>query len=384
MNASEVLQLIENGENSRVSLKRDNLRPDMLARDIVGMSNSFGGHIIMGVQDDGSISGVELPGLKEWLVNTVFANYVYPPVPLMLEEVEVLAGKYVAIITVSEGLAKPYVVRNTGLEDIYVRTGSVSKLASREESALLFAGGGLVRSELLPALGTNLDDLDLVRLEDYLHNLVGDTVLPEGSEAWVERLCGLGFMVEQGEVCCTIAGLLLFGHAPRQSLPQAGIRWKGFDEDALLHGPLLPLGAASPGGTRRIKELGLLDDLFARIRSFSADYPHEAIQEAVLNAVLHRDWTRGSEVEILKDANRIEITSPGALPNFMTLEKVLAGQRFQRNSIISDVLRDYGYAERPGMGVRRKIVRLTRELTGKDAVFESTDDYFKVIIPAKT
>ena len=83
------------------------------------------------------------------------------------------------------------------------------------------------------------------------------------------------------------------------------------------------------------------------------------------------------------DSDRIEINSPDAFQNSMTVEKMLAGQRSIRNPIITETLRDYEYVDMRGMGVRRKIVPLTKEFTGKDAQFEATDDFVKVIIPSR-
>jgi ATP-dependent DNA helicase RecG len=67
----------------------------------------------------------------------------------------------------------------------------------------------------------------------------------------------------------------------------------------------------------------------------------------------------------------------------MTIEKMLAGQRSPRNQIIAEIMRDYGYVDMRGMGVRRKIVPLTRDYTGKEAAFELTDDYLRVTLPAR-
>lgn len=110
-------------------------------------------------------------------------------------------------------------------------------------------------------------------------------------------------------------------------------------------------------------------------------YPLEALREALLNATVHRDWTRSVEVEVVAYADRLEITSPGALQNSMTITKMLAGQRSPRNPLLVDVLRDYGYVDARGMGVRRKIVPLVRQQAGRDAEFDATDDFVKVILP---
>ncbi len=109
-------------------------------------------------------------------------------------------------------------------------------------------------------------------------------------------------------------------------------------------------------------------------------YPLEAIREVLINALAHRDWTRFVEIEIASYSDHFEVISPGALPNAMTVEKMKAGQRSPRNTIIMEVLRDYGYVDYRGMGVRTKIVPLTRALTGKDPEFDLTDDYLKTVL----
>lgn len=117
-------------------------------------------------------------------------------------------------------------------------------------------------------------------------------------------------------------------------------------------------------------------------RHIGLRFAAEAVREATVNALVHRDWTRPLEVEIVNYVDRLEITSPGALQNSMTITKMLAGQRSARNPVIMEMMRDYGYVEQRGMGVRRKIVPLTRDFTGRDAVFEATDDFVRVILPA--
>jgi ATP-dependent DNA helicase RecG len=148
-----------------------------------------------------------------------------------------------------------------------------------------------------------------------------------------------------------------------------------------------------------VKAEGVIERLIGRMRPFIASqsdvllgdvrrdiglrFPIQAVREAVINALVHRDWTRPLEVAVTHYADRLEITSPGSLQNAMTIEKMLAGQRTARNPIIMEVMRDYGYVEQRGMGVRRKVVPLTREHAGQDAQFEATEDYLKVVRPAR-
>lgn len=407
---SELLELIANGENSGVEFKRDDLRPEQLAREIVALANFQGGKVLLGVDDDGTVSGLQRADLETWVMDTVFGRYVHPLILPFYEEVR-LDDKRVAVISITQGTAKPYVLRNNNREEIYIRVGSTSRLATREQQARLFESGGMLHAEVLPVSGSDLAELDQARLGDYLVSIAGDLAVPQTHNDWEQRLTGLGFMAsrEDGPPVCTIAGLVLFGRSPRRDLRQAGVRWMSFasdtkeyqaQDDAVLDSPLVAMWDGRSGTGRRIIADGLVERLIDRMRPFISDegalideglrrersyrYPLEAVREALLNAFVHRDWTRSVEVEVVNYSDRLEVLSPGALQNTMTIEKMLAGQRSPRNPIIVEIMRDYGYVDARGMGVRRKIVPLTRDYTGKDADFELTDDYLRVVIPARS
>ncbi|MDN5848290.1 MAG: hypothetical protein L0H63_01445 [Nitrococcus sp.] len=236
----------------------------------------------------------------------------------------------------------------------------------------------MLHTESLPVSGSGFADLSQARLANYLLGIVGDHELPVDQGAWVRRLTQLGFMVEveNNAPVCSIVGLVLFGLRPRRLLRQAGIRWMAFEgndksynalDDTVLDAPLVGLWQGTPGSSDSL-ESGLFDSFVERIRPFVSDeaddggesfrrdrswhYPVQALREAVVNALAHRDWTRVNEVEVVRYADRLEIVSPGALQNAMTVEKMVAGQRSARNPIIVDVLRDYGYVDARGIHPR--------------------------------
>lgn len=402
---SELLEIISHRENSRVEFKCDDVRPERLAREIVALVNHEGGRLLLGVEDDGSVSGVRRDDLELWVMDTVIAHHVHPWILPSLEMVRLDENTAVAVITVSQGTAKPYVLRHQGREEIFIRMGSTSRRATREQQARLFESGGLIHAEILPVSGTSFTDLSRDHLENYFRDVLGESISEYGIEVWIDRTCQLGFMTkpEGGDATCTVAGLLLFGRAPRRSLRQAGIRWMAFsgpdkdyeaDDDTIIDAPLLSLWSGVPRSSELI-EPGLFERFLERVRPFLSHYeslmdglqrgrtwdvPVEALRETVVNAIAHRDWTRMAEVEIVRYSDRLEVTSPGALQNAMTVEKMKAGQRSARNSIVVDTLRDYGYVDARGMGVRRKIIPLVRESSGREPEFEETDDYLRVII----
>ncbi len=263
---------------------------------------------------------------------------------------------------------------------------------------------GMLHSEKLSVSGSGLSDLSLDRLKHHLAQIMVDAELPLLDEQWESRLCNLGFMTEReaGRPVCTVAGLVLFGHSPRRLLQQAGIRWMAFDgrgknykalDDRLIDGPLIP--QLDPIGVK-IAESGLIERLVAAMRPFISEelnelndsfqrqrewsYPLDAVREALINALAHRDWTRTEEIEIVRYADRLEVLSPGALQNSMTVEKMIAGQRSPRNTLIVEALRDYGYVDARGMGVRSKIIPLLQQHNGTTPEFEATEDYLKIIM----
>ena len=406
---TELLEIIANGENSGVEFKRDDIRPEQLAKEIVALANVQGGRILLGVEDDGQITGLQRPETQEWILN-VFRDKVHPQIIPFYEEIVIEENLRVGVITLSMGVSKPYVVRHNNREEIYIRMGDRSELASREQQLRLFESGGMLHVEILPVAGTSLRNIDTDRLDYYLRSIIKDPEIPVTDAEWIERLLGLGLMAEDGlgNVVCSVAGLLCFGISPRRFLRQAGLRvmaFAGKDKeyqallDVVLDAPLVGRWQVTESGKKQLVDEGLIEKFSSAIEPFitleSSEidehmrrektwfYPWEAIRETVINALAHRDWTRSVDIEITNYSDRLEVISPGKLQNSMTIDKMVAGQRSPRNTLIMEILRDYGYVDSRGMGVRTKVIPLMRTLNHVDPIFEATDDYLKTVLPRK-
>ena len=182
-------------------------------------------------------------------------------------------------------------------------------------------------------------------------------------------------MAEEG---VTLSGMLLFGKTPNRFLPHAGIDAAAFpgtekdyatNERMALRGPMVPLMDLRGDGL----EAGLVDQVLEFVRRNTPmnagldeggrrverpTYPVEAVREAVVNALIHRDYLlANTDIELAIYQGRLEVISPGKLPNGITPDRMRAGTRAARNQLLKDVMRDYGYLEHMGMGVPRKIVR---------------------------
>lgn len=150
-------------------------------------------------------------------------------------------------------------------------------------------------------------------------------------------------------------------------------------ERATLRGPLVELGSAAG-----VVEAGVVEQAIAFVsrnarnvsrleggrRVDTPAYPHDVVREVVVNAVVHRDYLlTATDVELSLYADRLEVTSPGRLPNGITVEAMRAGARAARNQLIKDVMRDYDYLEHMGMGIPRKIIAGMHAHNGTDPDF---------------
>ena len=295
MQKTELLQLIANLENSGVEFKSDQERPERLAQEIVALANFKGGKLILGVENDGTITGIRRNDLERWIMDAVFGRKVHPMILPSYEEVQIDDQRRVAVITVTQGTTKPYVVRQNNREEIYIRVGSTSQHATHEQQARLFAFGGMLHAELLSMSGSGFRDLSRDRLEDYLTGIVDDGEVPLSEDEWGERLCRLGFLAERedGPPVCTIAGLVLFGRKPRRLLRQAGVRWMAFDgddkayralDDRVVDGPLVALFSGRVGAGRQMLEEGLIERLEGAMRPFVSEEAETLMRQCAANA----------------------------------------------------------------------------------------------------
>ena len=376
---TELLEIIANGESSGVEFKRDVLQNHNLAKELVAFSNFEGGMVLLGVDDDGTIFGLTRDQLEEWVM-TACRDKIRPGIIPFFETIrDVEPGKDVAIVRVPRGVdvhSQWHNNRNT----YYIRVGTQSREPTPQELSRLFQQRGTFRAELRPISGATINDLDRRRLKDYFGRVRQQDVPGDDDNAgWQTLLVNTEIMVEEG---VTLSGLLLFGKAPNRYLPQAGIdaaAFPGIEKDyaakerTALRGPMTPL----MDGDGTVLEAGLVEQALEFVRRNTPvtavleeggrrverpTYPVEVIREAVVNALIHRDYLlANTDIELAIYEDRLEITSPGKLPNGITPERMRAGTRAARNQLLKDVMRDYAYLEHMGMGIPRKIIRGMRE-----------------------
>ena len=409
MNRTELAELIHHRENSGVEFKRDDVTPQKLAKEMAALLNLEGGYILLGVEKDGDVSGLtrEREKAEEWVMESA-RTHLRPAALPFWETLDWGEGKTVGIISLpADAPDKPYKCRRGGAWVTQIRAGTTSRDATDEEEARLYMQSGRLQYDRKPVPGASMDDFDMRRLLNYFRDMRRQSCpAVDDREAWTRLLVNTEFMYEdRGFPVPSAGGLLLFGARPQRYLPQAGISataYTGIEKDydakarATLRGAvvsLFPAFSAEFGADYSGSQPTLLDvgtaveagvigqamDFVRRNVTIDAsidsggqrverwDYPMDAVREAIVNAVAHRDYTISvMDIDLSIYSNRLEITSPGRLPNTVTVDKMRAGYRASRNELIKEVLRDYRYVEATGLGVPRKIIAGMRAHNGTE------------------
>ncbi len=403
MNKKELLEHIANGENSRVEFKRDDCHTDQLATEMAALLNLEGGIILLGVEDDGQISGLSKSrkDAEQWVMNIVRQN-IWPATIPVWSCIETGLGQTVGVVKLAaDSPGKPYKARRGDAWVTFTRVGSSSREATREEESRLYQMARLIRYDIKAVPDTGLESFDMERIRNYYQDiLMRAAPNEEDTDEWRQLLLNSDFLIATRDaVRATVSGLLLFGENPNRRLPQAGVTAVAFSgtgkdyntvDEERIRGPLTPRVSAKGPPV----ELGVIDHvenfvkrnmggiawLDGARRRQRKSFPIEAIREAVVNAVTHRDYAyEGTDIEVSLYSDRLEVISPGRLANGVTVEKMREGVvRFARNPLLKEILRDYGYVEHYGMGVRNRIIDAMRHHNETEAELIEQDDRFIV------
>jgi ATP-dependent DNA helicase RecG len=370
---------------------------------MAALLNLEGGHILLGVEKDRTVSGLTRnpERAEEWVMEVARAHLRPAAIPYW-ETIEWSEGKIVGIVSLpADAPDKPYKAKRGSAWVPQIRVGTTTRDASDEEEVRLYQQSGRMQYDRKPVPGSSFADLDRRRLVNYFLDVRRQACPDEADqEGWFRLLVNTDLMAEdRGRAIPSAGGLLLFGTRPNKYLPQSGITavaYPGTEKDyeakerAVIRGPAVAL--FSKAGD--VVETGVTEqvlDFFRRNTSIEAwiddggrrqerwDYPFEAVREAAVNAIAHRDYTiTVSDIELSIYSDRLEVITPGRLPNTVTVAKMRAGYRASRNELVKEVLRDYRYIEATGLGVPRKIVQGMLAHNGTEPDLIEDDDRFIV------
>lgn len=339
MNLTELQQTLAHGEDSRHQFKRDATNSDGLAAELAAFANSGGGWLFLGVDDDGSIAGLDGAAVRRLnqLLSNAASQHVRPPVHPLTENVQTDQG-IVMVVEVLDGLAKPY-LDNHGR--IWVKQGSDKRhVTSREEMQRMFQRAGLVYADVVPVAGTSIEDIDDKAFGNYFNRRYGENSEHAGltREQLLQNL-GLGDGRE-----LNLAGLMLFGRNPQRYRPAFEVKAVAFP-GTKLHDTRY-LDSEDIKGTLLEQFRGAFAFIkrnlhhVQRGRSFNTlgelEIPELALEELLVNALIHRDYFTSASIRLMIFADRVEIVSPGHLPDSLSPADIRQGKTIRRNPTLTE------------------------------------------------
>lgn len=385
MTAIELLDIISTGETSKVQFKEELPRRDSVAQEIVAMSNSLGGSILIGIKDvTGEIAGLTPSQIEEYdRVVSEVADNLKPPVYIATEVVKIEqeeSGRNVLIVHVQEGINKPY---KTAKGEIYVKQGSNKRLLTdNAEIMRLYQQSGNLLADEMEVPGTSIDDVDERRFAEYFIKEFEKSFEERGLT--FEKALGVKRVLRNNQL--TLAGLLFFGKDPQAIKPAFTIKAVSYFGNDIEGNQYRSKPKDLTGTIPELFEKGIdflksnLDFLQSE-ESFNSQGKLEvstiALEELLQNALVHRDYFKNSPIRLLIFDNRIEIISPGKLPNSLTVEDIKFGNPVIRNN----QLVSFSTHTLPFSGLGSGVKRALAEQPNIELINDIDGELFKVIIP---
>lgn len=384
MDELELLERISTGENFHTEFKATLPNNRELSKDITCFANTDGGEIFVGVNDAGEIVGISEHEVERYMltIDDVAYNRCRPPITVLLESVKTKDGT-VLVIRIPKGNQRPYC---TSSGQYYIRSGTRCRQASREELLRLFQASESIYYDEMTVGNTSLEDLDMPFFMNFIEKHLQVRPREEEVDNYLKNL-----HLIDGEKRMTLAGLLFFGKNPQDYLPNQKVICafiKGTDisvppsDQKEITGKIPEMLE----NTQRFLQLYLTEE--HKIRGFEREklfeIPEVALREAVVNAIAHRDYTIDAPIRVIIFKNRVEVRTPGKLPNTVTIESMkIGGSHVLRNPTIYNLLSKMGLVTDLGSGVRR-MIQIVREHLKKDVILEEIEHEFVVKIPRKS
>ncbi len=342
MSMKELKQLVGKGEDSRCQFKENITNGDKLAAEMVAFANAEGGQLLLGVDKDGKIKGFSLKDVERvnQLISNTASQHVRSPLTVQTRNVAAGEGKVVIVLTVPKGLDKPYFDKN-GV--IWFRNGSDKRrINSKEELCRLFQSVGQFHADEMPTRA-GFDMLDNSRLEKFVKKTYGQP-LPQDDAGLQQLLSNMNLLAENGKL--NLAGVLLFAEHPEWVKPVCIVKAVSFPGDSVAVESYLD--SEDYAGSMEEVFKGTMGFIMRNLHKIQAGQSVNSLgkpeispvvfEELLVNALIHRDYFVSATIRVLVFKDRIEIISPGHLPNNLTIDKIRAGNSNIRNPIITSFI----------------------------------------------
>ncbi len=382
METSELLEIIARDEDSKHQLKANVTNETSLAQEMIAFSNTLGGMLIIGASDDGTISGLtrEDMGRLSNLVSNAASQQVKPPINPITENL-MLDDGLVMVIYISQGISKLYMDKN-GV--IWVKSGADKRKATaREEIQRMYQSAGLLHGDEIPVPTMTVSDLDNKSFSTFYEKQYEETL--DEQDISLKQIFDNLNLSRNGVL--NIAGAVLFGKNTALKLPAFIVKCVTYPGTDIDSDEYIDSQDVS----------GILEDAFDDSLGFvlrnvkrkqnnqginslgELEIPKIVFEELIVNALIHRDYFISAPIRIFVFSNRIEIISPGHLPNNLTIENIKNGNSNIRNPILASFATKLLPYRGLGSGIRRAI----KAYNSIDFIDGRNGNNFKAVIKFK-
>lgn len=385
MEAIELLNIISTGETSKVQFKEKMPHRDSISQEIVAMSNALGGVILLGVQDvSGEAKGLTQEEIESYdRIIAEIADNTKPVVYVTTEVVTITkrpSNADILVVHVSEGINKPY---KTQKGEIYMKQGSNKRLLTdNAEIMRLFQSSGNLLADEMEVYGTSIYDIDKTAFSEYFKKEFGQSIEEKGLT--YEQALKAKRVLRNNQI--SLAGLLFFGVTPQTIKPAFTIKVVSFFGNDISDTEYKSKPSDLQGTIPKLFEdcMGFLKSnlhFLQKDTEFNLKGQLEiseiALTELLQNALVHRDYFKNSPIRVLIFKNRVEMISPGKLPNNLTVEDIKFGNPVIRNNQLVSFSTHVMLFSGLGSGIRRSL----KEQPNIELINDIEGEQFLVKIP---
>lgn len=379
MTPEQLSVLIAGGEDSRKQFKADVTNTDALAAELCAFANTAGGVLLIGVSDNGTTKGLTVASVARinQLISNAASQHVRPPINPVTSNVLTEHG-VVIVVEVAEGLNRPYMDLQGR---IWVKNGADKRqVTAREAIQRMFEQSGLVYADEVPVTGSGLDDLDQGSFGQYFERRYHKSVQSTGLS--MERLLQNLNLARHGVP--NLAGLLLFGKSPDILRPAFVVKAVAF-AGTQLHDQTYLDSQDLCGRLDQVYEacmtfIGRNLHHVQKSASFNRpgqlEIPHEVFEELLVNALVHRDYFISAPIRLMIFADRVEVVSPGHLPNHLEVEQI----RYGLSNLRNPALASHAFHILPYRGLGSGIPRAIAAWPEVELIDDRRGNQFKAIV----
>jgi len=379
-------------ESSSLEFKQEIPKNEQIIKTIIGFCNQQGGKIIIGIDNDRTIVGIDESKAQEMMeyLEKAILDASFPPI-LVQTYLQRIDDKTVLFLEASSGSNKPYYLKKEGREKgVYIRLGRSTVRATPEMIEELKLESRGMSFDSTPVYQATTDHLNQKKINKFLKQRKSAKLKKYSQSDTTPAMLAYKITTqEHNQALPTVGGILLFGNEPQFFLSEARImcnQFLGVDIHHKVNASKECLGTLDEQFQTAydfvISRLYISWEIVGVLRQERLEIPEVAIRETIMNAVIHRNYHIPGPTKIAIFNDRIEVFTPGSFPKQVSLN-LKSGFTYLHNPVIAKIFREMGLIENFGLGLI-KIFSSYQEYGLKAPQIIEGEGYIKYILPRAT